>query len=161
MRFQQQMKTLIFFLKSINEINKTNNLKNDDELSSENPIINCEYIDIESFNHKEKTSNIPIIHLNIASLSKHKEEFETLLNSLNFKFDILGISESKLKKELIQYLMLILKDITISVLLPNRIMEGHYCIYLILYNASQGKTYYILIILYISPNNLNQLSLRL
>ena len=86
------------FLKSINEINKTNNLKDDDDINSENPIINCEYVDIESFNHQERKSNLSLFHLNIASLSKHKDELETLLNSMHFKFDILGISESKLKK---------------------------------------------------------------
>ena len=39
-----------------------------------------------------------IFHNNIASLSKHKEELEVILNMLNFKFDVIGISESKLKK---------------------------------------------------------------
>ena len=32
--------------------------------------------------------------VNIASLSKHKDELESVLSMLNYKFDIIGISET-------------------------------------------------------------------
>ena len=39
-----------------------------------------------------------MFHLNIASLSKHKDELETILNILNCKFDIIGITKTKIFK---------------------------------------------------------------
>ena len=36
--------------------------------------------------------------MNIASLAKHKEELETALKILNYKFDIIGLTETKLMK---------------------------------------------------------------
>ena len=55
-------------------------------------------MDINSFKHKTKKNNLSIFHLNIASLSKHKEELETILNMLDFKFDIIGLTETKIRK---------------------------------------------------------------
>ena len=47
---------------------------------------------------KFKSKNLfSIFHLNIASLSKHKSDLETLLTMLNFKFDIITITETKLQ----------------------------------------------------------------
>ena len=46
----------------------------------------------------ENNNDFSLFHLNIASLSKHKEELETTLTMLNFKFDVIGISETKIKK---------------------------------------------------------------
>ena len=37
------------------------------------------------------------IHLNIASLSKHKSDLETLLAILNYNFDIITITETKIQ----------------------------------------------------------------
>ena len=42
---------------------------------------------------KEDKTNFSLVHLNIASLSLHREEFENV-----FKFDIISISETKIKK---------------------------------------------------------------
>ena len=77
-----------------NEFNDTSS--NNDESNS----INCKYYDIDSFlDSKFKSKNIfPIFHLNIASLSKHKSDLETLLTMLNFKFDIITISETKIQE---------------------------------------------------------------
>ena len=41
-----------------------------------------------------------IFDTNIGSLSKYKEELEVLLNMLDFKFDIICISETKLVKNI-------------------------------------------------------------
>ena len=60
--------------------------------------MNCNYIDIENFQYSQKKSNISLFHSNIASISKHKEELEIILSLLEFKFDFIGITESKIKK---------------------------------------------------------------
>ena len=46
---------------------------------------------------KLTVNNLSLLHLNIASLQKHKEELETILNLIDFKFDVLGITESKIR----------------------------------------------------------------
>ena len=62
------------------------------------PPINCEYVDPDSFTHKNDNKNLSFLHLNIASLSKHKDELETMLKMINYQFDIIGISETKIEK---------------------------------------------------------------
>ena len=49
----------------------------------------------------EKSNHFSIFHLNIASLSKHKDEFEDLLSILDYKFDVMGITETKIKKDIV------------------------------------------------------------
>ena len=61
------------------------------------PDINCNYVDINSFNYKNKKNTFSLFHLNIASLKKNKDELETFLNMIDFKFDFMGITETKLK----------------------------------------------------------------
>ena len=81
------------FFRDINDLNV--NIKNDKD--EEFPDLDCNYVDIDSFKYKTNSSKFSLFHLNIASLSKHKEELETILNMIDLKFDILGITESKLK----------------------------------------------------------------
>ena len=82
------------FLKEINMFNQNDTDNNEGDLNG----MNCKYIDIESFNFEQKKSNLSLFHLNIASLSKHKDEFETVLAMLQYKFDIIGLTETKLIK---------------------------------------------------------------
>ena len=84
------------FFKGLNEINNDQINDNNDSL----PPINCKYEDITSFNYSNNKMEFSLFHLNIASLSKHKEELETVLTMLNFKFDIIGISETKIIKNI-------------------------------------------------------------
>ena len=66
------------------------------------PLLDCKYVSIDSFKTiKQQKDTFSIIHLNIASLKKHKEEFETVLNMLDFKFDVIGITETKIKKDIL------------------------------------------------------------
>ena len=58
--------------------------------------INCDYYDL--------TSHIPIsncnhsmFHLNLASLALHKEELSTILSCLDFEFDVIAVTESKIR----------------------------------------------------------------
>ena len=62
------------------------------------PIINCKYLEILSLKSKNvNNKSFSLIHLNIHSLEKNKEELESTLSLLDFKFDVIGISETKLK----------------------------------------------------------------
>ena len=63
--------------------------------------LTCSYFSCEDFvNAKiEAGKNFSILHLNIHSIQLHIEELRILLRALNFKFDIIAISESKLKFE--------------------------------------------------------------
>ena len=60
----------------------------------------CNYYDVEKFTKKRFKSdlNFSVLHLNIASLQFHFEELKVLLQLLNYTFDIVAISESKIQK---------------------------------------------------------------
>jgi len=60
----------------------------------------CNYYDVEKFTKSKLKSdqNFSVLHLNIASLQFHFEELKLLLQLLNYSFDIIAISESKLQK---------------------------------------------------------------
>ena len=86
------------------EINKSNpfddiDSRNDDNEDDDAFMINCKYVDLCNFNFKSNEKNFSIFHTNIGSLKKHKEELETILNMLDFKFDVIGITETKLAKD--------------------------------------------------------------
>ena len=68
----------------INELNHSKS-KNDGDNTLE---LNCNYVDKISFNYIKKRMDFSIFHLNMASLSKHKEELETILTILDYKFDV-------------------------------------------------------------------------
>ena len=54
-------------------------------------------MDISTFNSKFKNSNnLSFLHLNIASLPKHFDDFTVLLDSLTTRFHVIGISETRL-----------------------------------------------------------------
>ena len=86
-------------------LNKLNNLikrtsvessEDDDNLS----LTNCKYYKINEFIEAkfELTKSFSIFHINIHSIQLHFEELKLLLQLIDFKFDILAISESKLEK---------------------------------------------------------------
>ena len=56
-----------------------------------------EYSDVDSF-HKQKflSCDLGLLHLNIASLNKYRDELESFLNVLNYKFRLIGVTEHKL-----------------------------------------------------------------
>ena len=69
-----------------------NNCQNDEQSS-----INCEYYDYSKKIPNIGNKNTGIFHLNIASLGMHKDELEAALSLLDFEFDIIGITETKIK----------------------------------------------------------------
>ena len=77
-----------------NDINNLND--NINNMDCESPSINCSYVDVSSFDHRNKKDTLSLFYLHIASLSKHKEELETLLNMIDLKFDIVGITQTKI-----------------------------------------------------------------
>ena len=46
----------------------------------------------------DKLSSLGIIHTNLASINKHFDELNLILSLLKFNFDIIGISEHKIHK---------------------------------------------------------------
>ena len=96
--------TINKLFKGINDLNNEliNNMNDSEDDYDLTPIIDCKYFDLISFKNFEEDKKIfSIIHLNIASLSLHKDELEAVLNILDFKFDVIGISETKIKKGII------------------------------------------------------------
>ena len=63
--------------------------------------ISCNYYSCEDFvNAKfQAKNNFSIFHLNIHSIQLHINDLSNLLHALDFKFDVIAISESKLKHE--------------------------------------------------------------
>ena len=55
---------------------------------------------MNSCNYIKKRKDFSIFHLNIASLSKHKEELETPLTILEYKCDVIGLTETKIIKNI-------------------------------------------------------------
>ena len=68
--------------------------KNDDEAMP----INCKYYDASSTIPFSNRANFSMFHLNLASLSRHKDELEAALSLLNFTFDIIAITETRIIK---------------------------------------------------------------
>ena len=97
--------TSLSLKKLFSDINKASDFNSshplplkDDE--SDEMVIDCKYVDLCDFKPPSFKKNISLFHTNIGSLEKHFEELQTVLKMLDFKFDVIGISESKLKKEI-------------------------------------------------------------
>ena len=62
--------------------------------------VNSKYYDILQLNSlkPDKSSSLGLFHVNIASLNLHIDDLRTILSAINFKFDIIGISEHKITK---------------------------------------------------------------
>ena len=80
--------------------NNLNNIKQTDKKDDEFVNINCKYYDVDKCDFKNiKGDRLSLFHLNIASLGAHKDELENMLSILNTKFDILGLTETKIIKD--------------------------------------------------------------
>ena len=71
-------------------------------LENNNPEIEvssmCKYYSIDDYRKFKNDKFFSVFHLNINSLQLHKPDLDILLDELKFEFDIIAISESKLKK---------------------------------------------------------------
>ena len=88
------------FFKGLNDHNTQHHDQTDyGDDSDISQLLDCKYFDIESFKvQKFGNKNFSVLHLNIGSLGAHKDELESILSALKFKFDAIGISETKIKK---------------------------------------------------------------
>ena len=82
----------------LNNIINQNNFNNDDEVDDQPPI-NCNYYNVDEFVDAKfnASKSFSILHLNIHSIQFHIEDLRVMLQMLNFNFDIIAISESKLQ----------------------------------------------------------------
>ena len=64
--------------------------------------VNSKYYDIKKLNLTkiDIPSSFGLFHANIASLNLHIDDLKHTLSLLNYKFDITGISEHKIRKDL-------------------------------------------------------------
>ena len=84
-----------------NLIEQSNNCINDESDSEYDQQIPCNYYSSVEFINAgfRSTKNFAILHLNIHSIQLHIEELRILLGTLDYMFDIIAISESKLKND--------------------------------------------------------------
>ena len=89
------------FFKGLNDHNTQHHDQTDYSDDSDiTQLLDCKYLDIESFKVQKFDNNkFSILHLNIGSLGAHKDELEAILSMLKIKFDVIGISETKIKKD--------------------------------------------------------------
>ena len=88
-------------LQVLNKLNKlvsdyNNEISDDDEDAV--PYIDCKYLSIEGFKKMKfnSTREFSILHLNIHSVEAHIEELRIVLQLIDFKFDFICLSESKI-----------------------------------------------------------------
>ena len=84
-------------------INQLNNFTEETKDYDEN-LPNCQYRDFgyfQNFSEKFKSKSLSLLHLNICSLSKNFDNFCILLKEINMNFDIIALTESRIKKNLV------------------------------------------------------------
>ena len=76
-------------------------LQNSNDPEMENADV-CRYYNTEKFCKAkfQKKNNFSILHLNIDSLQFHIEDLKLMLKLLNFEFDIISITETRLRKNI-------------------------------------------------------------
>ena len=95
--YQQEM-----FEKLNKEIDDYNTWVNNEENESDyDHPLNCNYYGVDEFINCNfnSSNNFSIMHLNIHSIQLHIDELKSLLKMLDHTFDIIAISESKLKND--------------------------------------------------------------
>ena len=76
-------------------------MNTEDEDTDVIPTIDCKYYSIDDFSSSRfsPTRSFSILHYNIHSIERHIEDFRVALELLDFWFDIICISESKIIKD--------------------------------------------------------------
>ena len=80
--------------------------ENDDD--DEDVLLNnldCKYYDIKQLNDAkiDTSSSFGFFHTNIASLNLHADDLRLILSRLNYKFDVIGITEHKIHKNTVPF----------------------------------------------------------
>ena len=85
-------------------VNLTNQLNNftDDEKENELNLPNCKYRDTDYFKNLTKDFKrkaLSSFHISVCSLNKNFDDLNILLSDLNVSFDILAITDTRIKKD--------------------------------------------------------------
>ena len=88
------------FVKQCDEIKDFVTKSHESENDQLSTTINSQYYDIKKFNKAkiDKNSSLGLFHVNIASLNAHIDDLRDELSRLDFNFDVIGISEHRIKK---------------------------------------------------------------
>ena len=85
----------------VNLMNQLNNFTGN-EKENELNLPNCKYRDTDYFKNLTKDFKrkaLSFFHMNVCSLTKYFDDFNILLSDLNVSFDILAITETRIKKD--------------------------------------------------------------
>ena len=94
-----QLKTFIEHCEKIQDQLKSNNEDDIDDNDLSSTAVNSKYYNIKQLNSlKPGKSSFGILHVNIASLDAHIDDLRTFLSRSKINFDVIGISEHKIKK---------------------------------------------------------------
>ena len=95
------------------------------------PTIDCNYYSIEEFSSTNfnPSKNFSILHYNIHSIQLHIEELRVALQMLNFCFDIICISESKIRKGYDPFVDISIIGYEAPISIPTEATKGGVLIY--------------------------------
>ena len=113
-------------------INQLNNFTEETKDYDEN-LPNCQHRDLghfQNFSEKFKTKSLSLLHLNIWSLSKNFDDFCILLQEINMNFDIIALTESRIKKNSVSPINIKLENCSIEHT-PTEIAAGGALLYII------------------------------
>ena len=131
-------------------INGVDGEDDDDDSLSNN--INCKYYQIDELKKEiVRNGKFSLLHLNIAYLGVHKDEFEEMLLILDLDFDILGLTETRIIKE---HLLLGIRNISHQQNQPKVVLRRYISIKIL-----KVKNVLILKRTYIFPRSLHPLLL--
>ena len=94
------------FMKQINQLRTDDEIDEIDDIST----IKCKYMSVDDMNNLEvSNTNQSVLHLNISSLPYHIDDLKTVLSQCKRPFDVIGITETRIKKDKAPY-----KDISLD-----------------------------------------------
>ena len=95
------------------------------------PSIDCQYYSVDDFSaaNFSPTKHFSILHYNIHSIQCHIEEFRVALQMLNFTFDVICISESKLRKDFDPKVDINIDGYQVPISTPSEASKGGVLIY--------------------------------
>lgn len=95
------------------------------------PTVNCKYYSVNEFvtSKFNPSKNFSILHYNIHSIQLHIEELRVALQLLNFNFDIICISESKILANFDPYVDISIPGYQTPVSVPTEATKGGVLIY--------------------------------
>ena len=95
------------------------------------PTINCTYYSIDDFTSANFNSSrtFSVLHYNIHSVESHIEEFRIALEMMNFTFDVICLTESKILKDIAPTIDINIKGYQTPIGTPTESTKGGVLIY--------------------------------